>query len=61
MIQNRVYPLTSVQREIWFDQTLHPDVPMYNIGGYVRIDGPVDPAGPSQGCERKRRAADHPA
>jgi hypothetical protein len=38
------YPLSSVQREIWFDQILHPDVPLYNIGGYVRIEGPIEPA-----------------
>ncbi|MEN8220266.1 MAG: condensation domain-containing protein, partial [Pseudomonadota bacterium] len=37
------YPLSSPQREIWFDQILHPDVPLYNIGGYVRIEGPIDP------------------
>jgi len=41
---NNHYPLTSPQREIWFDQILHPDVPLYNIGGYVRIEGPIDPA-----------------
>jgi len=38
------YPLSSSQREIWFDQILHPDVPLYNVGGYLRIDGPIDPA-----------------
>jgi amino acid adenylation domain-containing protein len=38
------YPLSSPQRDIWFDQILHPDVPLYNIGGYVRIDGPIEPA-----------------
>lgn len=38
------YPLSSTQREVWFDQILHPDVPLYNIGGYLRIDGPIDPA-----------------
>jgi len=38
------YPLSSPQREIWFDQILRPDVPLYNIGGYVRIDGPISPA-----------------
>jgi amino acid adenylation domain-containing protein len=38
------YPLSSPQREICFDQILHPDVPLYNTGGYVRIDGPIDPA-----------------
>ncbi len=37
------YPLTSTQKEILFDQILHPNVPLYNIGGYVRIDGPIDP------------------
>jgi len=37
------YPLSSSQREIWFDQILHPDVPLYNIGGYMRIDGPIEP------------------
>ena len=38
------YPLSSPQREIWFDQILHPDVPLYNIGGYVRIDGSIEPS-----------------
>ncbi len=37
------YPLSSPQRDIWFDQILHPDVPLYNIGGYVRIDGSINP------------------
>ena len=36
------YPLSSTQREIWFDQLLHPDIPLYNIGGYLRINGPID-------------------
>ncbi|MCJ7594165.1 MAG: condensation domain-containing protein, partial [Desulfobacterales bacterium] len=39
----QLYPLTSTQREIWFDQILHPGVPLYNLAGYVRIDGPIDP------------------
>jgi hypothetical protein len=38
-----VYPLTSTQREVWFHQLLHPGVPLYNIGGYTRIEGPIDP------------------
>jgi len=41
--QHRLYPLTSNQREICFDQMLHPSVPLYNIGGYLQIDGAVDP------------------
>jgi hypothetical protein len=37
------YPLSSPQLDFWFDQILHPDVPLYNIGGYVRIDGSINP------------------
>ena len=37
------YPLSSQQLDFWFDQVLHPNVPLYNIGGYVRIAGPVNP------------------
>jgi len=33
------YPLSSPQRDIWFNQILYSDVPLYNIGGYLRIDG----------------------
>ncbi|MEK8017386.1 MAG: condensation domain-containing protein, partial [Candidatus Parabeggiatoa sp.] len=42
--QLHLYPLTSSQREIWFDQMLHAEVPLYNIGGYVKIPGQIDPA-----------------
>src|SRR5262249_43369634 len=38
-----IYPLTSSQREIWFDQALYEHSSMYNIGGYCRITGAVDP------------------
>ncbi|MGN8024151.1 non-ribosomal peptide synthetase [Phyllobacterium sp. 22229] len=38
-----IIPLTSPQREIWFDQIVHNDVPLYNYGGYVQILGTVDP------------------
>ncbi len=37
------YPLTSSQREIWFDQMLHEEIPLYNIGGYVHIPGRIEP------------------
>jgi hypothetical protein len=40
---NPLYPLTSPQREIWFDQMLHDGIPLYNIGGYVKIPGPINP------------------
>ncbi|MEN8217960.1 MAG: amino acid adenylation domain-containing protein [Pseudomonadota bacterium] len=38
------YSLSSPQLDFWFDQILHPGVPLYNIGGYVRIEGTIDPA-----------------
>jgi amino acid adenylation domain-containing protein len=41
--QHRLYPLTSPQREIWFDQILHEGTPLYNIGGYVKIPGAINP------------------
>ena len=41
--QQTLFPLSSVQREIWFDQLLYPDTPVYNIGGYLRIDGDINP------------------
>jgi amino acid adenylation domain-containing protein len=36
------FPLTSNQRDVWVDQTLHPDVPFYNIGGYLNVDGEIN-------------------
>ncbi|MGK7901221.1 MAG: condensation domain-containing protein [Hormoscilla sp.] len=41
---NNHYPLSSPQLDLWFDQILHPDVPLYNIGGYARIEGEIAPA-----------------
>ena len=37
------HPLTSSQREIWFDQSIYERSSMYNIGGYVCIGGAIDP------------------
>ncbi len=42
-VPHRFYPLTSSQRDIWFDQILHPDIPLYNIGGYVKLEGQFQP------------------
>ncbi|MBC3387174.1 non-ribosomal peptide synthetase [Pseudomonas sp. SWRI179] len=39
-----LYPLTTPQLDIWLDQVLHADSPLYNIGGYARINGKVDAA-----------------
>ena len=38
----RRYPLASNQREIWFDQMLDPDLPSYNVGGYIELPFAVD-------------------
>ncbi|WP_369200077.1 amino acid adenylation domain-containing protein [Streptomyces sp. PU-14G] len=37
-------PLTAAQREIWLAQQSAPANPVYNIGGYIEIPGPVRPA-----------------
>ncbi|MFN5192475.1 MAG: condensation domain-containing protein, partial [Burkholderiales bacterium] len=37
------FPLSSVQREMWFQQALYPNTPVLNIGGYARIIGYLDP------------------
>lgn len=38
------HPLTSPQLDIWFDQLLHGDAPLYNIGGYMHLEGNLDVA-----------------
>ncbi|MEM9916880.1 MAG: amino acid adenylation domain-containing protein, partial [Bacteroidota bacterium] len=38
----QIKPLSTAQKSIWIDQQLHPDVPLYNIGGYYDIFGEVD-------------------
>ncbi len=38
-----VFPLSSVQKDIFFDQLLYPGLPLYNIGGYCAIDAALDP------------------
>ena len=37
------FPLTTPQREIWFDQALHAELPLYNIGGAVSLPTAIDP------------------
>ncbi len=49
---NMHYPLSSPQVDIWFDQILHPDIPLYNIVGYTRIAGAIDPARFEQALNR---------
>lgn len=35
-------PLSCLQKEIWVNQMLHPDVPLFNVGGYACIDGKLN-------------------
>ena len=41
---SEAFPLTAAQRDIWLDQLRQGNSPMYNIGGYVELTGPLDPA-----------------
>ncbi len=38
------FPLSSPQREIWFDQILHEDIPLYNRARYIKVPGVINPA-----------------
>uniref|UniRef100_UPI00210E8C6A non-ribosomal peptide synthetase n=1 Tax=Streptomyces sp. ODS05-4 TaxID=2944939 RepID=UPI00210E8C6A len=38
----RRLPLTGAQTGVWYGQRLAPDSPVYNVGQYVAIDGPLD-------------------
>ena len=38
----QAYPLTSSQRDIFLDQLLHSELPLYNIGGHVTLSGSID-------------------
>lgn len=42
MMDNQL-PLTQNQTAIWLDEVLHPESPMYNIGGYQEIKGDFRP------------------
>ncbi|MDE3154818.1 MAG: amino acid adenylation domain-containing protein [Acidobacteriota bacterium] len=50
--------LSSPQREVWFGQLVHPEAPVYVIGGYVRLEGPIDPARFRQAIEMTVRRHD---
>ena len=40
----QTFPLTAPQQDIWLDQLSRSDSPLYNIGGYVELTGPVSPS-----------------
>ena len=42
MTESRCFSLSSTQQSVWLDQLLSPDIPSYNIGVTVQIDGAVD-------------------
>uniref|UniRef100_UPI0006D8AD5A non-ribosomal peptide synthetase n=1 Tax=Pseudomonas mediterranea TaxID=183795 RepID=UPI0006D8AD5A len=45
------YPLTASQRDIWLDQMTKGDSPLYTMGGYLHIQGAVDPDRMQQAVE----------
>ena len=32
------YSLTTVQQAVWLDQSLNPDIPLYNVGCLWRVE-----------------------
>jgi len=36
------HTLTHPQKRIWYTSQIFPGIPMYNIGGYIRIHGQID-------------------
>ncbi|MFD5621550.1 amino acid adenylation domain-containing protein, partial [Streptomyces yangpuensis] len=36
-------PLTGAQTGVWYGQRLDPESPVFNVGQYVEIQGPLDP------------------
>lgn len=51
------FSLTLTQRDIYFDQISHPDTPIYNIGGYLKL-GAVNPTRVQQAHAMLVRAHD---
>ncbi len=39
----KTFPLTSPQREIWFDQILHHSIPLYNRARTIKLSGTINP------------------
>jgi len=42
LADNDSYDLSHMQRNIWVDQKIHPDIPYYNVGSSWIIEGHVD-------------------
>ncbi|HKX32688.1 MAG TPA: condensation domain-containing protein, partial [Blastocatellia bacterium] len=41
-VETGLFPLSASQQGVWFDQIYYRDLPMYNMGGKLLIEGPVD-------------------
>jgi len=41
-VRTNAVPVSSAQREIWFAQQRNPESPVYRVGEYIEIHGPVD-------------------
>ncbi|MCG8549019.1 MAG: amino acid adenylation domain-containing protein [Desulfobacterales bacterium] len=39
---DNLYPLSLIQKDIWLSQMIHNEIPLYNIGGNVKINGYID-------------------
>nr|WP_320189834.1 amino acid adenylation domain-containing protein [uncultured Desulfobacter sp.] len=39
---DNIYPLSLIQEDIWLSQMIHNEIPLYNIGGNVKINGYID-------------------
>ncbi len=55
---NEFHPLTHIQRDIWVDQLSAPGIPLYNIGGYLIIRGPLDAEKMHRAVQRLTRESD---
>ena len=41
-MQKTTYPMHSAQRDIYVDQLINKESPLYNIGGYIKWKGNLD-------------------
>jgi hypothetical protein len=41
-MQKTTYPMHSAQRDIYVDQLINKESPLYNIGGYIKLKGNLD-------------------
>ncbi|MGG6311632.1 amino acid adenylation domain-containing protein [Paenibacillus macerans] len=44
MVSVEEHPLSAYQKDIWLEQCMYPDKPIYNLGGYIEVKGEMDPS-----------------